>query len=873
MGLRKIRGSAAIVRVTRVAFLGVAATCLLLTAIVSEVPKASAAADRLGTPQVTLNPGGGILANGTDGLRFTVNADTNYDIEDYDYAREGQDGVVYRSTYQYCCSAGGPMLNVGGTLYGQSGPAYSSANWSSIEIVSTSGVASVGSRTSATGDSGATIRYTINHGGRDYIVERMLSYSYPNDFVTDSYSIVIPDGNTEQVKFYLGGDTAPGSSDSGYGIMLTSPVRSVISLNTYSQIMYGFREVQGSRTFDGATSQHYSAPFSTVRSGGDIGFVETASQHDAGLMMQWSLGTTPGTYTGSLEQFATLQGTNLNATLAESYSEIAGVVDLNISIVNSELDPYDGLGYTITLPNNLLIQDDATSSCGGTLTATVDTGVITLGGVSIGAASNCVVSLPVTSSVAGSYSITQASATDLTGVLVNNVGTSTLNVGVYPLSYATQGGTGVQNVSLVANDTTTIPTTTRAGYTFIEWNTAPDGSGTSFAPGATFTMPAAATTIYARWQYIPYAVIYDERGGDAVADNTNLPAGTDVMIPEISRDGYVFIEWNTSPDGSGTSYSDGDIYTVPVGGVTLHAIWVQQIALHFDGQDGVNFHELSELAGTPAQTPNAPSERAGYTFIEWNTSPRGTGIGYPENSSFTTPDAETTYYAIWEDSDGVDLVTENAAPNNGDANNDGVPDSQQANVTSMVNTKTGNPVTISAVNEDGPCFFGEVTMASAEDLAGDARYTYPYGMLDFTVDCGDPGFTATITQYFYESPAGDFVLRKFANGQFTTIEDATFQRQSIDGRDVLVVTYSVRDGGPLDEDGLENGVVVDPAGPALIPVNAELASGTRILAPNTGIAQQSEVLLVVTLVASGILGLASIVPVRRKIYDSLLLKK
>src|SRR5690606_2086629 len=80
---------------------------------------AQAGTGRLGTPQVTLNPGGGILTDGTDGLRFTINADTNYEIENYDDVREGQDGVVYRGTKQYCCNAGGPMLNIGGTLYGQ----------------------------------------------------------------------------------------------------------------------------------------------------------------------------------------------------------------------------------------------------------------------------------------------------------------------------------------------------------------------------------------------------------------------------------------------------------------------------------------------------------------------------------------------------------------------------------------------------------------------------------------------------------------------------------------------------------------------------------------------------------------------------------
>lgn len=243
--------------------------------------------------QITLNPGGGKLTNGSDGIRFTINSVSGGSGSDSAYS--GADAMVYRDTYQYCCSAGAPMLNIGGTLYGQAGPAYSSVRWDSVSVVSTSGATSLGDRTSTVGNSGAVIAYSIDVGGLVYTITRTMNYVYPNDYVTDSYRFVIPEGNTDTVKFYLGGDTAPGSSDSGYGVMLTSPVRSVISLNTLSKIMFGFREVAGSKVFDGATSQSFNAPYSTVASGGDIGYVATESNHDAGLMMQWNLGSTPGT--------------------------------------------------------------------------------------------------------------------------------------------------------------------------------------------------------------------------------------------------------------------------------------------------------------------------------------------------------------------------------------------------------------------------------------------------------------------------------------------------------------------------------------------------------------------------------------------------
>ena len=853
--------TAKVVFVAAIIMVLVAALTIL---VVRTTADANAARNRAGAPQVTLNSGGGLLSDGSDGLRFTVNTDTNYSSdEEYDEANEGQDGVVYRGTYQYCCSGGAPMLNIGGELYGQAGPASSSENWSTIQVISTSGAATTGARNTTTGDSSVTIRYTVERGGMTYVVDRTISYYYPNDFVTDRYSFTIPEENGANVKFYLGGDTAPGSDDQGYGIMLTEPVRTIISLNTNSQIMYGFREIQGSRPFDGATSQHYNAPYGTVQEGGDIGFVETASNHDAGLMMQWNLGSTPGTYTGSLEQFATLQSTNLNATLAESYSEVEGVVDLNISIVNSELYQVSGLGYTITLPQHLLIEAVATSTCGGTLTAAPGTGVITLTGVTVAAATNCVVSLPVSSVVAGSYTVNRDSVSNLTGVLTNNVGVSTLNVGVYSLSFATQGGASIPTVTREEGTTVTIPNATRAGYTFLGWNTLPNGTGTAYAAGSTYTVPSNNSTLYARWQYIPYTLTFNTQGGSAVDGLSDLATGTDVELEvNTERDGYEFVEWNTLANGTGIGYESGDRYPIPAGNSTLYAIWSHEVTLTFDGQDGEFFEEYTEYSGNYFTTADAPT-RTGYTFVEWNTSADGTGTSYVESEEIPVPSENVTYYAIWEDNDGVSREIENTAPNNGDGNNDGILDSQQANVTSFTSPITGKPVTLAVSSEEAPCLLSDVSLISGSDLPNDAAYAYPVGLFDFSVACGDPGFTANVTQYFYDAPSSEFVMRKLANEQYTTITDTSFGSTVIGGRDVLAVSYDVTDGGALDADGEENGVVVDPAGPAVSNAVSAIPD-----VPNTGLQAASIGVTIGAAVVGIVAIITTVLQVRRKTHAS-----
>lgn len=585
---------------------GATATLIAFALLVSTVHGLSS---QVGTQQVTLNPGGGLETNGGDGMRFTINSAAA--SGNPNYAINGGDGVAYKNTYQYCCSAGGPMLNIGGTLYGQAGPAQGAGTpaWSSIEIIATSGTASVGARTTNKGSAAATVRYTAVKNSLTYTIDRQVSYTYPNDFVTDTYTFTIPEGNSQAVKFYLGGDTAPGSSDSGYGIMLTSPVRSIISLNTSSQIMFGFRESPGSKAFDGATSQHFSVPYTTVSLGNDIGFVGTASNHDAGLMMQWNLGSTPGVQTASLEQFVTSQGTNLNAIFSASKTKPNVPVHLNISAANTVLSPVSDLDLTFNLPAGLKVASGSQSNtCNGTVTATAGSSVIQLVDGQVSAATNCLISVPVVATTDGTYTISSASVSGING-LNNNVGTSSV-------------------------------------------------------------------------------VVSSDNDNDAVPDEV-----------------------------------------------------------------------------------------------------------------------------------------ESAAPNAGDGNNDSLPDEDQLNVTSLVNPVSA---TYSTIAVDPSCELNDVSVKASSDVSADSVYRYPLGLFDFSADCGTPGFTTTVTQYFYDTTDTSFILRKFTNGAYQTVTGAQFAAQVIGGKNVLVVSYEVKDGGPLDADGIENGIIVDPAGPAqFIPT-----------APNTGIVRQ-----------------------------------
>lgn len=162
------------------------------------------------------------------------------------------------------------------------------------------------------------------------------------------------------------------------------------------------------------------------------------------------------------------------------------------------------------------------------------------------------------------------------------------------------------------------------------------------------------------------------------------------------------------------------------------------------------------------------------------------------------------------DDDGVDTSVEAQAPNNGDANDDGVPDADQPNVASFPNPQTNGFVSIAVGND---CKLSAVGMASSESGAGDHGYAYPAGLVNFTATCA-VGATTTATGYFYGAPDESLVVRKFdpSTKTFATVDNAEITRATIGGKSVAVVRYVVVDGGPLDSDGTVNGIIVDPVG-------------------------------------------------------------
>ena len=196
---------------------------------------------------------------------------------------------------------------------------------------------------------------------------------------------------------------------------------------------------------------------------------------------------------------------------------------------------------------------------------------------------------------------------------------------------------------------------TKTGYTLSSWNTAAALNGTTVALGSSY-FPTANTTLYAVYTANNYNITFDSNSATGTAATGTMAqeaivAGTAKALTgnAFARTGYVFNGWNTSADGSGTSYVDLASVTL-YGNTTLYAQWL--VTITYDGNN--------KTAGTvPAATnvvPGAPTTLAGisttltrtnYTFAGWNTAADGSGTSYVYGATGFTTSSAITLYAQW----------------------------------------------------------------------------------------------------------------------------------------------------------------------------------------------------------------------------------
>ncbi len=239
--------------------------------------------------------------------------------------------------------------------------------------------------------------------------------------------------------------------------------------------------------------------------------------------------------------------------------------------------------------------------------------------------------------------------TTYTNVTADITVTATYTANSYALTFNAMGGTVDPAFVSVTYDQAvgTLPTPTKAGYTFVAWNSANDGTGITYT-SATVYQVAAGIIVYAMWEANDYTLTFNAVGGTvdptSMTVTYNEAVGT---LPTPTKPGYSFLEWNTASDGNGTTYDSSTVYMLTTG-LTLYAIWdANDYTLTFDAAGGtvdptsktVTYNELVGTIPTPT--------RAGYDFVEWNTVANGSGDTYDNATTYLVV-GDLTIYAVWQ---------------------------------------------------------------------------------------------------------------------------------------------------------------------------------------------------------------------------------
>ncbi|QUL55641.1 InlB B-repeat-containing protein [Paenibacillus tritici] len=311
----------------------------------------------------------------------------------------------------------------------------------------------------------------------------------------------------------------------------------------------------------------------------------------------------------------------------------------------------------------------------------------------------------------------------------------------YTVMYSGNGSTGgtvpTDSNPYAQNATVTVVGNTgslvKTGSTFIGWNTAADGSGTSYAANATFSMGAANVTLYAQWTADPtYTVMYNgngSTGGTVPTDSNPYAQNATVTVVgntgSLVKTGSTFIGWNTAADGSGTSYAANATFSMGAANVTLYAQWTADptytVMYNGNGSTGgtvpTDSNPYAQNATVTVVGNTGSLVKTGSTFIGWNTAADGSGTSYAANATFSMGAANVTLYAQWTTNPAYTVTYNGNGSTGGTVPTDSNSYAQSAAVTVLGNTgslvKTGNTFAgwNTAANGSGTSYAANVTFS------------------------------------------------------------------------------------------------------------------------------------------------------------------
>lgn len=227
-------------------------------------------------------------------------------------------------------------------------------------------------------------------------------------------------------------------------------------------------------------------------------------------------------------------------------------------------------------------------------------------------------------------------------------------------------GTGVtglpSTITVDYNAATAIPSSapTRTNFTFKGWNTAANGSGTSYTAGQSIAHLITNLPLYAQWEAYPVVTYNANSGTGAPSADTVAPGVYNIKTGTPTRTGYVFGGWTPTQNSTANGlYS----YNATISGsqrsmnvtsnVTLYALWNPVVTYSAGTKPSGAKDEIANMPSTTTYTVayngthtvlTTPTPTlTGYTFGGWAKSTAAT----TKVTSLTNVTVPVTLVPIW----------------------------------------------------------------------------------------------------------------------------------------------------------------------------------------------------------------------------------
>ena len=184
----------------------------------------------------------------------------------------------------------------------------------------------------------------------------------------------------------------------------------------------------------------------------------------------------------------------------------------------------------------------------------------------------------------------------------------------------------INKVKLPGENVGSLADIERSGYTFTGWNTAKNGTGTTYTEST--KMPSSNTQLWSQWDVNSYTITFAPNGGSVTPTSKTFTINDSISLPTPTRTGYTFSGWKVTEKADVSNWTLNDVYTgtsIPAGkygNVTLTAQWtVNTYTITYKYNNGA---ADTTAKYTIEQSITLPSpSKTGYTFAGWKVTTAG----------------------------------------------------------------------------------------------------------------------------------------------------------------------------------------------------------------------------------------------------------